>query len=49
MTAMWLLPSNMDARRIDAAACRVRRKMQLHADTTGWRLKRLRGVGYKIQ
>ena len=49
MTSVWSLPSNMDPRRIDTAACRIRKKMQLNADATGWSLKRLRQVGYELR
>ena len=45
MTSIWSLPSSMDTRRIDTAACRVRKKLRL-AETHGWQLKRLRCVGY---
>ena len=48
MTSVWTLPSEMDSRRIDTAACRVRKKMQLGPDT-GWYLRRLRRVGYRLQ
>ncbi|MBX2837097.1 MAG: winged helix-turn-helix domain-containing protein [Gammaproteobacteria bacterium] len=47
MTSVWSLPSSMDARRIDTAACRVRKKMQLD-ERTGWSLRRLRCVGYEL-
>jgi len=49
MTSVWSLPSTMDARRIDTAACRVRKKMQLSEASTGWCLRRLRRVGYELQ
>jgi len=49
MTSVWSLPSTMDARRIDTAACRVRRKMQLSDDSNGWRLRRIRRVGYELE
>jgi len=48
MTSVWSLPPAMDARRIDTAACRVRKKMQLD-ERTGWSLKRLRRVGYELR
>lgn len=48
MTSVWSLPSSMDARRIDTAACRVRKKMQLGESTTGWSLRRIRRVGYEL-
>lgn len=47
MTSIWSLPSSMDTRRIDTAACRVRKKLQL-AESSGWQLKRLRCVGYRL-
>lgn len=48
MTSVWTLPSEMDSRRIDTAACRVRKKMLLGPET-GWYLRRLRRVGYRLQ
>ncbi len=48
MTSVWSLPSSMDARRIDTAACRVRKKMQLSESSTGWCLRRIRRVGYEL-
>lgn len=48
MTSVWSLPSSMDARRIDTAACRVRKKMQLSEATDGWSLRRIRRVGYEL-
>lgn len=48
MTSVWSLPSSMDARRIDTAACRVRKKMQLGDTSTGWNLRRIRRVGYEL-
>ncbi len=47
MTSIWSLPSSMDTRRIDTAACRIRKKLQL-AEGHGWQLKRLRCVGYRL-
>ena len=47
MTAVWSLPRSMDTRRIDTAACRVRKKMGLE-QSEGWRLMRLRGEGYLL-
>ncbi|NND92317.1 MAG: response regulator transcription factor [Granulosicoccus sp.] len=47
MTSIWSLPPEMDTRRIDTAACRVRKKLKL--DTAhGWELKRLRRIGYRL-
>ena len=48
MTSVWSLPSSMDARRIDTAACRVRKKMQLGESSSGWSLRRIRRVGYEL-
>ncbi len=48
MTSVWSLPSSMDARRIDTAACRVRKKMQLSEASSGWSLRRIRRVGYEL-
>lgn len=48
MTSVWSLPSSMDARRIDTAACRVRKKMQLSDASSGWCLRRIRRVGYEL-
>jgi len=48
MTSVWSLPSSMDARRIDTAACRVRKKMQLSESSSGWSLRRIRRVGYEL-
>lgn len=47
MTSIWSLPATMDTRRIDTAACRIRKKLQLSGDS-GWWLKRVRGVGYRL-
>ena len=47
MTSIWSLPSSMDTRRIDTAACRLRKKLKLSA-CHGWELKRLRRVGYQL-
>ena len=47
MTAVWSLPRTMDSRRIDTAACRVRKKMELDR-TDRWYLRRLRGQGYLL-
>lgn len=48
MTSVWSLPSTMDARRIDTAACRVRKKMELGDASTDWSLRRIRRVGYEL-
>lgn len=47
MNAVWSLPSDMDSRRIDTAACRVRKKLGL-TPVRGWELKRIRMVGYRL-
>lgn len=47
MTSIWSLPPSMDTRRIDTAACRLRKKLRLTIDH-GWELKRLRCVGYRL-
>jgi len=47
MTTVWSLPAGMDTRRIDTAACRVRKKMPL-SEETGWFLRRLRRSGYEL-
>jgi DNA-binding response OmpR family regulator len=47
MTSIWSLPPGMDTRRIDTAACRVRKKLKLDANH-GWELKRLRRIGYRL-
>jgi len=47
MTSIWSLPSTMDTRRIDTTACRIRKK--LFSDIrSGWVLKRLRSIGYRL-
>ncbi len=48
MTSVWSLPITMDSRRIDTAACRVRKKLRLSGDD-GWKLKRIRRIGYHLQ
>lgn len=48
MTSVWSLPVTMDSRRIDTAACRVRKKLRLSGDD-GWKLKRIRRIGYHLQ
>ena len=47
LTSIWNLPVGMDTRRIDTAACRVRKKLGLTA-AHGWELKRLRRIGYRL-
>jgi len=48
MVSIWTLPSSMDSRRIDTAICRIRKKMNLYANASGWNLQRLRQVGYQL-
>lgn len=48
MLSVWSLPTKLDARRIDTAACRVRKKMNLVFDKTGWELINARRVGYRL-
>jgi len=48
MLRVWSLPSKIDARRIDTAACRVRKKMDLVFEKTGWELINARRVGYRL-
>ena len=47
LTSIWSLPASMDTRRIDTAACRVRKKLRLNA-SDGWELNRIRRVGYRL-
>ncbi len=48
MLSVWSLPTKLDARRIDTAACRVRKKMNLVFEKTGWELINARRVGYRL-
>ena len=48
MTSVWSLPSFMDTRRIDTAACHVRKKLAL-TPCHGWELKKIRCVGYRLK
>lgn len=48
MTSVWSLPADMDTRRIDTAACRARKKLNLFHGQ-GWELKRIRKVGYRLE
>lgn len=48
MINVWSLPTSMDSRRIDTAACRIRKKIGLVSES-GWQLKRIRMVGYQLQ
>ena len=47
MTSIWSLPASNDTRRIDTAACRLRKKLLLNTEN-GWQLKRLRNIGYRL-
>lgn len=47
MTSVWSLPASMDTRRIDTAACHLRKKLRLSSEN-GWLLKRLRNIGYRL-
>lgn len=47
MTSIWSLPASDDTRRIDTAACRLRKKLLLNTEN-GWQLKRLRNIGYRL-
>jgi len=47
MTSVWSLPATMDTRRIDTAACRIRKKLLLD-EKPRWVLKRLRSIGYRL-
>jgi DNA-binding response OmpR family regulator len=48
MINVWSLPTSMDSRRIDTAACRIRKKLGLLPEA-GWKLKRIRMIGYQLQ
>lgn len=47
LTSIWSLPANMDTRRIDTAACRLRKKLELNSEND-WLLKRVRTMGYRL-
>jgi DNA-binding response OmpR family regulator len=47
MISIWSLPASMDTRRVDTAACRLRKKLKLNSEN-GWLLKRLRTIGYRL-
>ncbi|MFT4728967.1 MAG: DNA-binding response OmpR family regulator [Granulosicoccus sp.] len=47
MTSIWSLPAGMDTRRIDTAACRLRKKLELNSEND-WLLKRIRTTGYRL-
>jgi DNA-binding response OmpR family regulator len=47
LQSVWSLPAHEDSRRIDTAACRLRKKMRL--DFNGqWQLQKLRGRGFVL-
>lgn len=48
MLSVWSLPRKSDARRVDTAACRVRKKMQLCSRITGWQLIYRRRAGFEL-
>lgn len=48
LVSVWSLPAGMDARRIDTAASRLRKKLSLDADGTGWELRRVYKTGYRL-
>ncbi len=48
MVSVWSLPAKLDSRRIDTAACRLRKKMSLNEEGNGWYLERVRGTGFKL-
>jgi len=47
LNSVWSLPETEDSRRIDTAACRLRKKMQLN-DAGDWQLRRIRREGYEL-
>jgi DNA-binding response OmpR family regulator len=47
LTSIWTLPASMDTRRIDTAACRLRKKLELNSEND-WLLKRIRTTGYRL-
>ena len=48
MLSVWSLPRQSDSRRVDTAACQVRRKMLLGSHPSGWVLQNIRKVGFKL-
>ena len=48
MLSVWSLPRQHDSRRVDTAACQVRRKMLLGSHPSGWVLQNIRKVGFKL-
>lgn len=47
LQTVWSLPDTEDARRIDTAACRLRKKMMLNGNSA-WHLRRIRRDGYQL-
>ncbi len=47
LQSVWSLPAGEDSRRIDTAACRLRKKMML-SPKGEWQLRRLRRDGYQL-
>ncbi len=48
MLSVWSLSPEVDARRVDTAACRVRKKMLLGSHQSGWKLQSWRNAGYRL-
>lgn len=48
MLSVWSLSPDVDARRVDTAACRVRKKMHLGSHQSGWKLQSWRNTGYRL-
>lgn len=48
MLSVWSLSPTIDARRVDTAACRVRKKMSLGSHNSGWELQYQRNRGFKL-
>jgi len=47
LSSVWSLPGGEDSRRIDTAACRLRKKMMLRPQND-WQLRRIRREGYEL-
>ncbi len=48
LQSVWSLPAHEDSRRIDTAACRLRKKMGLN-QYGQWQLQKLRGQGFLLR
>ncbi|MDB3935831.1 winged helix-turn-helix domain-containing protein [Granulosicoccus sp.] len=48
MLSVWSLPRQNDSRRVDTAACQIRRKMCLGSQPSGWVLQNIRKVGFRL-